>query len=148
MRILVVCAGNTCRSPAAEAAIRRAAAAGGIDVDVSSAGTRAGETGDPPTPAMVLAGRARGLEISGRATQLTPDRIESADLIIAMDHFSEFFVRSLPRVSAAPIELLGSYDSEPGDDIADPFGRSDEIYAATLDRIIAAAEALVSSLSD
>ncbi|HEY7470472.1 MAG TPA: low molecular weight phosphotyrosine protein phosphatase, partial [Acidimicrobiia bacterium] len=39
MRILAVCAGNICRSPAAEAAIRAAAMEAGLDVDVDSAGT-------------------------------------------------------------------------------------------------------------
>ncbi len=148
LTILVVCAGNTCRSPAAEAAIRRAADAAGVDVEVTSAGTSAEEVGAPPTAAMVLAGRARDLEISGFAKPVTPDRLESADLILAMDHMTELFLRSLPRSSTAPIELLGSYDS-PGPDaeIADPFGESDEAYATTLDRIISAASALVASLT-
>lgn len=96
---------------------------------------------------MVEAGHARDLEISGTATQITPTLIDSVDLIVAMDHQTEMFLRTLP--STAPIELLGSYDSSSTrPEIADPYGGDAATYAATLDRIIAASEALVSSLSD
>jgi protein-tyrosine phosphatase len=147
MKILVVCAGNTCRSPAAEAAIRRAADRAALDVEVFSAGTSAERVGEPPTEAMVRAGKARGLEISGSSTQVTPADVESAHLILALDHATELFLSTLsPR--AAPIELLGSYDaSGPAAQIPDPFDESDDVYAETLDRIISASEALVAQLS-
>lgn len=145
MRILVVCAGNTCRSPAAEAAIRSVAARAGVAIEVSSAGTSAGYAGAPPTPAMVEAGRQRGIEISGTASQVTAPQLESADLVVALDHQTALFLQSL---TTTQIELLGSYDpTAPGPAIPDPFGADDAVYAATLDRIINAAEGLVASLS-
>lgn len=147
MRLLVVCAGNTCRSPAAEAAIRRAAETAGLSVEVSSAGTSAEHTGTPPTPAMVEAGRDRGLQISGRASQVTSAQLESADLALAMDRQNERFLESLS--STTPVVLLGSYDAAAENPaIPDPYGAGDEVYRATLDRIIAAAEALVEQLTD
>ncbi|MDH3248480.1 MAG: low molecular weight phosphotyrosine protein phosphatase [Acidimicrobiia bacterium] len=147
MRIVVVCTGNTCRSPAAEAAIRSAAERAGVSIEVSSAGTSAEEIGAPPTPVMVDAGRARGLEISGTASQVTPDQLDSADLVLAVDHRSELFLRSLTALT--PIELLGSYDaSSPIAEIPDPYGADEAVYAATLERIISAAEAFVASLGD
>lgn len=147
MKIVVVCAGNTCRSPAAEAAIRRAARNAGISLEVSSAGTGAGQVGQPATPAMVEAARARGLEISTTARQVTARDLESADLVLALDTQTELFLRSL--TTAAPIRLLGSYDAAAAiDEIADPFGRDSTVYADTLDRIIAASDALVTSLID
>ena len=39
VRVLAVCLGNICRSPAAEAAIRHAAAVAGVEVEVDSAAT-------------------------------------------------------------------------------------------------------------
>ncbi len=147
MRILVVCAGNTCRSPAGEAAIRAAAARARIGIEVTSAGTSAEQVGAPPTPAMVAAGRARGLEITGSAAQVTKTQVASADLILAMDRQTELFLRTLG--GTAPIELFAGYDSSSSDDeIADPYGADDASYAATLDRIISAAEGVVESLSD
>ena len=147
VRILVVCAGNTCRSPAAQAAIRSAAARTGLSIEVSSAGTSAEHIGAPPTPAMVEAGRRRGLEISGKASQVTHTQVESVDLILAMDRQTELFLRTL--TATTPIELLSSYDaSAPSAEIRDPYGGDDEAYADTLERIVTAAEALVASLSD
>ena len=147
MRILVVCAGNTCRSPAGEAAIRAAAARAHIGIEVASAGTSAEQVEAPPTPAMVAAGTARGLEITGSAAQVTKTQVASADLILAMDRQTEFFLRTLG--GTAPIELFAGYDSSSSDDeIADPYGADNAAYAATLDRIISAADALVASLTD
>lgn len=48
IRVLAVCLGNICRSPAAEAAIAEAAAERGIRVAVDSAGT--GPWAIAPTP--------------------------------------------------------------------------------------------------
>jgi protein-tyrosine phosphatase len=147
VKILVVCAGNTCRSPAAEAAIRTAAARAGLSVEVSSAATSAQRIGAPPTPAMVEAGHERDLEIAGTASQVTAPQLESVDLILALDRQTELFLGTL--TTSTPIELLGSYDpSAPDPEIADPYGADQEVYAATLDRIIAAAEAFVASLTD
>lgn len=147
MRLLVVCAGNTCRSPAAEAAIRRAGERAGLDLDVFSAGTSAEHVGTPPTPAMVEAGRARGLEISGTAKQVAPADLESADLILTMDRQTELFLSTLGAV--APVELLASFDVAAANaEIADPYGGDAAAYAETLDRIISASEALVASLTD
>jgi protein-tyrosine-phosphatase len=96
---------------------------------------------------MVEAGRARGLEISGTASQVTPDQLDSADLVLAVDHRSELFLRSL--TARTRIELLGSYDaSSPIAEIPDPYGADAAVYAATLERIISAAEGFVASLSD
>ena len=147
MRILVVCAGNTCRSPAAEAAIRRAGERAGLDLEVSSAGTSAEQVGTPPTPAMVEAGRARGLEISGTAKQVAPADLESADFVLAMDRQTELFLGTLGKV--APVKLLASFDAAAANaEIADPYGGDADAYAETLDRIISASEALVASLTD
>ena len=147
MRVLVVCEGNTCRSPAAEAAIRAAAARTGVAVDVSSAGTSAERIGAPPTPAMVDVGRERGIEISGTASQVTAEQLESVDLILAMDRRTELFLQTL--TSTTPIELFGSYDaSATSPEIPDPYGGDGAVYAATLERIISAADALVASITD
>ena len=147
MRILVVCAGNTCRSPAGEAAIRAAAARAGIEIEVTSAGTSAEEVGAPPTPAMVEAGRRRGIEISGTASQVTATQLESADLVVAMDRQTALFLQTL--TTTTQIDLLGSYDaSAPDPEIPDPYGADDAVYMATLERIIKGADALVESLTD
>ncbi len=54
IRVLMVCSGNTCRSPTAEALLRRELAAAGVTgVLVSSAGTGA-QDGDPASEGAYL----------------------------------------------------------------------------------------------
>ena len=55
----MVCLGNICRSPTAEAALAEAATAAGVLVEVDSAGTAAYHVGQPPNPPMVAAAARR-----------------------------------------------------------------------------------------
>jgi protein-tyrosine phosphatase len=85
-RILFVCLGNICRSPAAEGVTRAMAAARGIDVALDSAGTGDWHVGKPPHPPMVAAARARGWDLSAlRARQVTAEDFARFDLILGMD---------------------------------------------------------------
>ncbi|MEZ5143956.1 MAG: hypothetical protein R2726_15770 [Acidimicrobiales bacterium] len=83
MRILVVCTGNVCRSPMAEAMLRARLAARGVAASVSSAGTA---TEDRPASDEVLELLApRGLDGSGHRSRLIePVLLGDADLVLAM----------------------------------------------------------------
>jgi protein-tyrosine phosphatase len=84
--ILVVCTGNVCRSPIAEAALRTKLT--GLFGDrapvVSSAGT-AGWEGSGAVWESVKVAAERGFDIEGHvARELTPDMVDEADLIVCM----------------------------------------------------------------
>lgn len=86
MRILFLCLGNICRSPAAEEVFRTFAREAGFDVALDSAGTGNWHVGEPPYGPMQAAARARGYELGAlRARQLTPADFSRFDLILAMD---------------------------------------------------------------
>jgi protein-tyrosine phosphatase len=78
-RVLVVCTGNVCRSPAAE---RLLAGALGPSVEVRSAGTHA-LRGEPMTDQMARLVREAGHHAADfRARQLTEDLVRSAGLVL------------------------------------------------------------------
>ena len=82
----MLCLGNICRSPTAEAVMRAKAAERGLAVEVDSAGTGGWHVGEPPDRRAQAAARSRGLDISGlRARQLSRADFRSFDLILAMD---------------------------------------------------------------
>lgn len=83
--VLMVCLGNICRSPTAEAALREAAEEAGLDVVVDSAGTASWHIGDPPDGRSVEAARHRGLLVEGAGRQVTVQDLRTFDLVIAMD---------------------------------------------------------------
>lgn len=86
-RILFVCLGNICRSPAAEGILRQMAEKRGLDrfLEIDSAGTYAGHTGDLPDRRMQQAAYARGYLLTHRARQVRSEDFERFDCIVAMD---------------------------------------------------------------
>lgn len=85
-KILFVCLGNICRSPAAEAIMRSLSVKEGrIGIEIDSAGTYAGHTGELPDPRMRRAAAARGIEMTHRARQIREEDFELFDRIVVMD---------------------------------------------------------------
>jgi protein-tyrosine phosphatase len=94
-RVLFICTGNICRSPAAEVLLRDALAPG-APVVVESAGLRAC-VGDPVAPdtAVLLPGTAAG----HRARQVTPAILRDSDLVLALTREHRAAIAALaPRV--------------------------------------------------
>lgn len=149
VRVLAVCAGNICRSPAAEAAIREAATTAGIDIEVDSAGTGTWSLGSSPHPQSVAAGARAGLTIQGRARQVLGIDFDRFDVIVVMDRANLRDVVALaPGLEdRAKVRLFRTFDPETDDDeVPDPYGGPDEAYDATITQVRAAAAGLVDSL--
>lgn len=150
MRILTVCAGNICRSPAAEAAIREAAEQAGLDIEVDSAGTGSWHIGEPPHPQSVEAGVRAGLNISGRARKFTVADFERFDVIVVMDRTNLRDVLNLaPNLEAkAKVRLFRTYDPDSEEDeVPDPWGGPDSGYDQVIEMVRPAAAGLVAALS-
>jgi len=84
----MVCMGNICRSPTAEAVLRRKLVSAGWahQVVVDSAGTHAWHSGAPPDARSIEHAARRGYELADlRARAVVDADYERFDLILAMD---------------------------------------------------------------
>lgn len=94
-RVLLVCMGNICRSPTAEAVLRVKAKQAGLSTEFDSAGTENYHVGDAPDPRSVRHARERGYDLSTlRARQVHASDFHEFDLILAAD---EINLRELRR---------------------------------------------------
>ncbi|KUJ78546.1 low molecular weight protein-tyrosine-phosphatase [Ruegeria profundi] len=138
-RILFVCLGNICRSPAAEGAFRARAP----HCITDSAGTSGWHIGDPPYGPMQAAARAREIDLSGlRARQFVAEDFDSFDLIIGMDADNIRNIEELrPAGNETPVRLLTDFAPELGTDhVPDPYYTRD--FDGALDLIEAAVAGL------
>lgn len=148
--VLAVCAGNICRSPAAEAAISAAAESRGIEMHVDSAGTGAWSVGHPPHRQSVAAAARAGLNVTGRARKVIAADFDRYDVIVVMDRSNLRDVLSLARSleDRAKVRLFRTFDpSTAEDEVPDPYGCPDESYDEMIAQVCAAAEGLIDSLA-
>lgn len=131
-QILLVCTGNTCRSPMGEALLRHKLSARGLDgITVGSAGTGAWD-GAPASEGAYLVALEHGLDLSAhRARLLTRDLASSASVILTMARHHRARVEQLDGTSE--VHLLGEYAGRSGTDaeVRDPFGGDIEGYRET-----------------
>ena len=151
MRVLAVCLGNICRSPAAEAAIAEAAAEAGVDIEVDSAGTGAYHIGEPPDERMRRAGSKAGLSIAGRARQFDRADFDRFDLIVVMDraNLRDVLAQAPDDEAADRVRLFRSFDpdADPIDlDVPDPYYGGADGFAEVVDLVRRAAAGLVAEV--
>ncbi|MFM7450866.1 MAG: low molecular weight protein-tyrosine-phosphatase [Leptolyngbyaceae cyanobacterium] len=86
-RLLFVCLGNICRSPAAENIMAHLIEQNGQrgQIICDSAGTSDYHIGALPDRRMTAAARQRGIALTGQARQFTQADFAAFDLILAMD---------------------------------------------------------------
>jgi len=130
-RILVVCVGNICRSPMAEALFKQALAGRNVSVSSAGLGALAGHGIEPQAQAVL---EAHGLDASGhRARQIIPAMVRGADLVLVMEEWQRTEVAGLDPTARGKIHLLGRWGEF---EIDDPYRQSDEQFKRTYDAIV------------
>jgi protein-tyrosine phosphatase len=147
MNVLLVCAGNTCRSPMAETILRKLVADHGLSWTIGSAGLRA-ESGTA-LPA-VRALRRRGFAVEARsAVQLTEEMVQDATVVFCMTDEQRCDLAIAMPADAAKVHSWGAFLAEktrtrrqpPSQidaglgparyDVVDPAGGDDDTYEQT-----------------
>ena len=151
-RILFVCLGNICRSPAAEGIMRRIVEGRGLSgtFGIDSAGTYGGHRGELPDPRMRRAAARRGYELTHRARPLREADFERFDRIVVMDDCNyEAAHRLAPsRELAGKIYRMTEFcrRSPQWDHVPDPYYEGREGFELVLDLLEDACEGLLDDL--
>lgn len=87
IRILFVCLGNICRSPAAQGVMQHLVDEAGLTgrYTLDSAGTYSGHCGELPDKRMRVHAARRGYELTHRSRPIRPSDFEDFDVMVAMD---------------------------------------------------------------
>lgn len=129
--MLLVCVGNICRSPMAEA-LMRDALKGSPEIGVSSAGLGA-LVGYPAAAHSLTLMSKRGLDISAhRARQITDDLIREADLILVMETGHKGAIDLQDPTARGKVHRLCEWQDQ---DIADPHRQPIKAFEAALVQI-------------
>lgn len=124
MNVLLLCAGNTCRSPMAEGILlKKIVDRNVVGVFVRSCGVIAVD-GTPANPKAISACKRHGIDIKGfRSTLVTDELINWADAVVCM---TPNLIAQVKTKKVADFSLL--YGIPP---ISDPYGGTDEDYENT-----------------
>lgn len=101
-RILFVCLGNICRSPAAEGIMKHLVELNGLQyaVEIDSAGIGGWHVGQLPDNRMRRHGKRHGYDFNSRARQFSAQDFDRFDIIVAMDRENMRDLASMARNSA------------------------------------------------
>jgi protein-tyrosine phosphatase len=152
-RVLFVCLGNICRSPAAEGVFLHLLAQEGLTERfvVDSAGTGGWHVGRPADRRMRAAAERRGIDLPSRARQLEPGDLLRFDRILTMDDDNLQAVQAMARQlgdrGLALIEPMTSHCRRfRAREVPDPYYGGEEGFEHVLDLLEDACGGLLESL--
>ena len=138
--VLVMCYGNICRSPFAEAVLDRT-----TNKVVTSAGTYLKAGRKSPAEA-VEAAAALGIELTNHCSQVvTEEELKLIDLIIVFDRANWLAIRSMCPEVMQRVAYLGAADPNEPLEVQDPFGHGIEEFHECYRRVQRLVERLAQS---
>jgi protein-tyrosine phosphatase len=150
-RILFVCMGNICRSPAAEIIFHQMARQAGRSGEflIDSAGTIGHHQGNPPDHRMRRHLEQRGYKVFGSSRKIEADDLTLFDHILVMDAENDRDVRRMDRLQthAKKIRRLTDYcQRHVTDEVPDPYYGGDEGFTKVIELIEDACTGLLEKL--
>jgi protein-tyrosine phosphatase len=138
IRVLMVCMGNICRSPMAEAVFADMVSKAGLKhaITVDSAGTGRWHVGEPAHHGTLHVLSRNHIPYDGRARQLERADLDRFDYVLAMDHENLSFIQRLRNGADAhaDIRLFLTWANQTGmvreQEVPDPYydGSFDRVY--------------------
>ena len=154
-KILFVCLGNICRSPAAEGIFKKKIKDRELEnlFVVDSAGTGGWHVGNLADRRMREAALSRGIELTSRSRKIDHNDLYEFDHILVMDKDNLNAVKSLIKDNTYPInskiKLILSYSKKSQlDEVPDPYYGAQNGFERVLDLLDDAIDELIDSLID
>tara|TARA_B100000482_G_scaffold70007_1_gene49148 strand:- start:526 stop:999 length:474 start_codon:yes stop_codon:yes gene_type:complete len=154
-KILFVCLGNICRSPAAEGIFKQKIKDRDLEnlFVVDSAGTGGWHVGNLADRRMREAALSRGIELTSRSRKIDHNDLYEFDHILVMDKDNLNAVKSLIKDHTYPInskiKLILSYSKKSQlDEVPDPYYGGQNGFENVLDLLDDAIDELIDSLID
>lgn len=150
-RLLFVCMGNICRSPAAEGIMKGLVKKNGLDSQIicDSAGTSSYHVGDPADARMIAFAKERGWILDTDAREFVAEDFEKFDYILTMDKNNfknvmrldpegKFRNKVIPMTNYCKIHQV--------DEVPDPYYQGDDGFTLVLDILEDACGEMLSKL--
>lgn len=153
-KILFVCMGNICRSPAAEGVMKHFVEREKLDgkIFIDSAGTIGYHAGDPADKRMIVHAAQRGYDLTSISRKFNPDTdFEKFDYIVTMDNDNYDDIKSLDRKKKYINKLYKMTEFSRNiraSEVPDPYYSGSEGFERVLDILEDACEGLLQKVKD
>lgn len=154
-KVLFVCLGNICRSPAAEAVFRNIVNRRGVSdqFSIDSAGTSAHHAGEKADSRIRAEAMKRGIEVTSISRQFEASDFSKFDYILVMDESNYRNILKLDKNQNYQSHVLKMTDFASGkyqnfDEVPDPYYGGLEGFQLILDLLENTCEGLFSYLID
>jgi len=152
-KILFVCLGNICRSPAAEGVFKQKVKDRDLEklFVVDSAGTGSWHVGNLADPRMRATALSRGIELTSRSRKIEKSDLYEFDHILVMDNDNLDAVKSLipgnMKQINTKIKLILSFSKKTQlEEVPDPYYGGQDGFDKVLDLLDDAVDGLIDSL--